>query len=455
MAHISSIQETVRYCTQPIRASRGKAGESDYSLDAFELRMELYFILFLSAHLDANYGFNEERLIQAFCDELGWSGTDRKLLSSRIDHLPSYSLDIVRNLQRSSTLTEAACRAAYAAAAIDGTVNPSERIFLDNLYAHLGKDGDRSFEKTILSRLNRFDEAPLDNLPPESASSPQKLKTDAAHEPPELNKALAELDALIGLEGVKDEIKRLAGFLEIQKQRTQAALQVAKVSLHLVFAGAPGTGKTTVARIVAKIYHALGLLRQGHLVETDRSGLVGQYVGHTSKKTNELIDSALGGVLFIDEAYGLTKGGGENDFGGEAIDTLVKRMEDDRHQLVVIVAGYPNEMEDFLNSNPGLHSRFNTHLFFDNYSAEELSRIFSIFCESNDYTLDSAADKKLQRVFQYHAAHAGPSFGNGRFARNLFEKVIRNQAFRLSQQKGTLDRETLVTLTAVDIVSDS
>lgn len=456
----SIIRSIAQYCTAALgpNATHHADASLSLSLDAFELRMELYFILFLSAHLDGRSGYNEDRFIQAGCDQLGWSQTDRSLLASRIDHLPAYSLDIVKRLQGSPPLVEVACRMAYAAAAIDAPITQSERIFLDNLYAHLGKDADRAFEQSIRAKLDQpstdFSQSSAPTRTHKTLTShPQAQAADS--EPPELEKALAELESLIGLEGVKTEIKRLAGFLEIQKQRTQASLQIANVSLHLVFSGAPGTGKTTVARIVAKIYHALGLLQKGHLIETDRSGLVGQYVGHTAKKTNEVVDSALGGVLFIDEAYGLTKNGGDDDFGGEAIDTLVKRMEDERHRLVVIVAGYPNEMQTFLDSNPGLRSRFNTHLFFDNYTAEELSQIFSIFCKSNDYALNQAAAEKLEKHFQQHAAHAGPSFGNGRFARNLFEQVIRNQAFRLSQRKGTLERETLVTLTPADIVADA
>jgi hypothetical protein len=455
MPELSTIQSTARYCTEPIRSSYAKHADADLRLDAFELRMELYFIMFLSAHLDGRSGFNEERFIQAICHELGWSATDRSLLASRIDHLPAYSLDIVNQLPASQTLVDTACRLAYAAAAIDAPLSQSERIFLDNLYYHLGKDSDRSFEAAIRAQLEQVAAGSAESSPRKNPASLHPVKPPANNKPPELDEAMAKLESLIGLEGVKTEIKRLSGFLEIQKQRSQASLQIAKVSLHLVFAGAPGTGKTTVARIVAEIYHALGLLKKGHLIETDRSGLVGQYVGHTSKKTNDVIDSALGGILFIDEAYGLTKNGGDDDFGGEAIDTLVKRMEDERHQLVVIAAGYPNEMQDFLDSNPGLRSRFNTHLFFDNYTAEELSHIFSIFCKSNDYALDQAAKTKLEKLFQHHAAHAGPSFGNGRFARNLFEQVIRNQALRLSQQKGTLDRETLITLTPTDIVADN
>lgn len=454
MPELSIIQSTARYCTEPVRSNDAKHTDADLRLDAFELRLELYFILFLSAHLDGRSGFNEERFIQAVCDQLGWSGTDRSLLASRIDHLPAYSLDIVNQLPASPILVDAACRLAYAAAAIDAPLSQSERIFLDNLYRHLSIGGDRSFETAIRAQLQPAAADSAASNPRAHPASLPPARPASNTQPPALDAALAKLESLIGLEGVKTEIKRLSGFLEIQKQRSQASLQIAKVSLHLVFAGAPGTGKTTVARIVAEIYHALGLLKKGHLIETDRSGLVGQYVGHTSKKTNEVIDSALGGILFIDEAYGLTKNGGEGDFGGEAIDTLVKRMEDERHQLVVIVAGYPNEMQDFLDSNPGLRSRFNTHLFFDNFTAEELSRIFSIFCKNNDYLLNQAAATKLEKLFQHHAAHAGPSFGNGRFARNLFEQVIRNQAFRLSQQKGTLDRETLITLTPADIVAD-
>ncbi len=249
---------------------------------------------------------------------------------------------------------------------------------------------------------------------------------------------------------MKDEIEKLVHFLEIQKRREALQLKTAALSLHLVFSGNPGTGKTTVARILARIFKKLKILKKGHLVETDRMGLVGQYVGHTAKKTSEIVDSALDGILFIDEAYSLV--GGENDFGAEAIDTLVKRMEDDRDRLIVIVAGYPNDMDEFIQSNPGLKSRFSKTILFSDFNSTELSKIFQIFCQNNQYELSNGAETKLTQVFEYALSDTGDDFGNGRYARNLFEQIIRNQAMRLRQLKQTLSKKALMTIEAADIV---
>ena len=198
-----------------------------------------------------------------------------------------------------------------------------------------------------------------------------------------------------------------------------------------VFTGNPGTGKTTVARIVAQIYRELGILKKGQLVETDRSGLVAEYVGQTAVKTNKIIDSALDGVLFIDEAYSLVQGGG-NDYGKEAIATLLKRMEDDRDRLIVILAGYDNEMKLFIDSNPGLQSRFNRYIHFSDYNAEELMAIFKLNLKKFDYELTNDAEQKISHLFSYAVSHKDQNFGNGRYARNVLEKTLENQATRLA-----------------------
>lgn len=260
-----------------------------------------------------------------------------------------------------------------------------------------------------------------------------------------------ELEELIGLEAVKEEVKSLANFVRLQKQRQEKGLKTPKMSYHLVFTGSPGTGKTTVARIVARIYKDLGILKKGHTVETDRSGLVAEYVGQTAIKTNAVVNSALNGVLFIDEAYALVPEGGSNsDYGQEAISTLLKRMEDDRDKLVVIIAGYPDEMKRFINSNPGLQSRFNRYINFPDYTASELVDIFHMYMKKNEYTISADADELLRHKLEYVVAHKNRNFGNARFVRNVFEKTIQQQANRLSGQRG-LSQAQLMEITTDDL----
>ncbi|TBT96534.1 AAA ATPase, partial [Hamiltosporidium magnivora] len=240
-----------------------------------------------------------------------------------------------------------------------------------------------------------------------------------------------EIEELIGLDSVKNEIQSLTNLIKIQDARKKQGLKTNSINYHLVFTGNPGTGKTTVARIVSKIYKELGILKKGHLVETDRSGLIAEYVGQTAVKVNNLIDSALDGVLFIDEAYSITDSQG-NDFGKEAISTLLKRMEDDRERLIVIVAGYSDKMANFLESNPGLSSRFNRYIEFEDYNKEDLVNIFIKLVESNEYFLTEKAKEKLTNLIQEDLENKNEHFGNGRYVRNIFEKTIENQSNRIS-----------------------
>jgi len=265
-----------------------------------------------------------------------------------------------------------------------------------------------------------------------------------------LAQALSELNDLVGMENIKEEVKTLANFLKVQKIRADRGLAKTSVSLHAVFCGPLGTGKTTVARLMSRIFQGLGFLSKGHLIETDRSGMVAGYVGQTAKKVDDLVDSALDGVLFIDEAYALVPEESGRDFGQEAIDILLKRMEDYRDRLVIIVAGYTDEMTTFIESNPGLESRFNRYFYFNHYQPEELLAIFEKMCSKSHFKLSNDARDKLRSVFEELYVKRDKNFGNARLVRNLFERIIERQANRLAVLTSLSD-ETLTTLIAEDI----
>jgi ATPase family associated with various cellular activities (AAA)/AAA lid domain len=265
--------------------------------------------------------------------------------------------------------------------------------------------------------------------------------------PRPLEELYAELDALVGLEGVKAEVKLVANLIRVQAMRRERGLPVTVTSRHLVFTGNPGTGKTTVARLLAELYRTLGVGAKGHLVETDRGGLVAGFVGQTALKVKEVFDRALGGVLLIDEAYALARGR-EGDFGTEAVDTLVKLIEDHRDEVVVIAAGYPDEMATLLDSNPGIRSRFPKTIHFPDYTTDELVRIFGSLCEKNGYTLAEDARRALEA--RLGTEPRGKGFGNGRLARNVFEAAVAAQASRVLSIPDVTD-EVLCALTAADI----
>ena len=265
-----------------------------------------------------------------------------------------------------------------------------------------------------------------------------------------LEALLQQLQSLIGLNEVKQEVSTLVNLLKLQSMRKQHGLPEIPMSRHLVFVRNPGTGKTTVARILAEIHHQLGILSQGQLIEVDRSGLVAGYVGQTALKTQDAIQSALGGILFIDEAYALAKPDSSNDFGQEAIDTILKAMEDHRDDFIVIVAGYPDLMKTFINSNPGLKSRFSKYIYFPDYTPEERLDIFKLQCKNAGLTLENGASEIAFDYLRSSYEHRDSNFANGRSVRNYFEKVLSNQANRLAMQS-TISETDLITLSKDDV----
>lgn len=318
----------------------------------------------------------------------------------------------------------------------DGRVTPAEEAALSEF-------------KEILYPAGRPPPPPAD----QSAAAAQAgdAEGDALEDeapPRKLEELLAELDNLTGLARVKGEVRQLINFLKVQQMREERGMAKLPVSRHLVFYGNPGTGKTTIARLLAQVYRALKILSRGHLVETDRAGLVAGYVGQTALKVKEVVNRALGGVLFIDEAYALSSGG--NDFGHEAVETLLKMMEDHRDDLIVVVAGYTSKMEEFLASNPGLRSRFNKHIHFEDYDGKQLVEIFKSFCRKAGFTLTSVAEQELSTVFSVLTAARDEAFGNARLARNLFEAAVSKQANRIVSLP-EINERVLSTIEAADI----
>ena len=314
-----------------------------------------------------------------------------------------------------------------ALANIDGKLTPSEVQWLQYLERHIGNNRTplrRPGAVKCSARTLNYKNTPLQN-------AVDKLTPVKRNTPGSTGEAVRKLDSLIGLSTVKREVITFHNFLRVQNERKKKGFSVPPTSYHLVFSGNPGTGKTTIARIMAEIFRDLGVLAKGHLVEATRADLVAGYMGQTAIKTNKVIDSALDGVLFIDEAYTLSRSA-ENDYGQEAIDTLLKRMEDDRDRLVVIIAGYTDEIKKFVNSNPGLSSRFNRYIEFPDYSEDELAQIFRGLLAKYDYKMGEAATLAMKQCIATAVRNKDSRFGNGRYVRNLFEKVIEKQANRLA-----------------------
>ena len=291
-------------------------------------------------------------------------------------------------------------------------------------------------------------------IQPQTAGGGDKPRQEEAQEQPRpsFDELMEQLDALVGLEEVKKDVKSLVNLMKVRKLRQENGLPVPPMSLHMVFMGNPGTGKTTVARLVSGLYAAIGVLSKGQLVEVDRSGLVAGYVGQTALKTQEVIKSAIGGVLFIDEAYSLSSGG-ENDFGREAIETILKAMEDHRDDLIVIVAGYDGPMEAFLSSNPGLESRFNKYFHFPDHTGEQLMAIFRAQCEKNGYTLTEDSEKAARELFDRLYEERNENFGNGRDVRNRFEDMVVRQSNRVAMMESP-SKEDLMAVLPEDLNDD-
>ena len=346
--------------------------------------------------------------------------------------------------RRSHDYYDRALRLAHAVAAADLVPSPAEIAAID------------AYRSLLLHTLDGADVArpgqPRAATPGSTGADPGPAALEEPAPPARtLEELLAELDALVGLGAVKTEVRTLTSLLRVQRLRADLDLPVVEVSAHLVFTGNPGTGKTTVARLYSQILRAVGVVSKGHLVETDRSHLVAGFVGQTAIRTRELLESGLGGTVLIDEAYALARGG-EADFGREAIDTIVKFMEDHRDDLALIAAGYPDEMGELVSANPGLASRFTRTLDFPDYTDDELMAIFAQIAAKHRYELDGGADAAVAAAVRrrIHAEPRGRGFGNARFVRNLFEEAVGRHALRLGSVAHP-DARQLVTLTVADV----
>ena len=339
-------------------------------------------------------------------------------------------------------------------AAVDGVVSEAEAGFVnacsDTLLALCERDG-LSGDRPALKADEFVTHVPAPAQPPtEVAPAAEQEETPLPESEPTLEELLAELDGLCGLEQVKQDVKSLINLVKVRRLREEAGLPVPPMSLHLVFLGNPGTGKTTVARLLAKLYHAIGVLPKGQLVEVDRSGLVAGFVGQTALKTQEVIQKAIGGVLFIDEAYALVNQDNGNDFGREAVEVLLKNMEDHRKDLVVIVAGYSQLMEKFIHSNPGLESRFNKYFYFEDYDGAQLFTILQSMCDKNGYVLTPEGEALARRELMDLYEDRDENFGNARDVRNLFEQAVARQSDRVARLEAPT-REQLMELRPEDL----
>lgn len=394
-----------------IAVEKDKALADDlYSLDSFPFHR--------AAELDAHW----EGIVKAL-KESASTAQQGKFVS--ID--AALVLDAGNGSDLTGSLTAVLSRFAEYFLKADGAVSQKEAESLSQIKALLRRSGEKAISEAV------------------SARQPGEEK------PETLDEIMEKINALVGMDNIKNEITTFINLVKVQKERKARSMPVSPLSLHAVFYGPPGTGKTTVARLLGKVYRAIGLLSKGQLVETDRAGLVAGFVGQTALKADEAVQKSMDGVLFIDEAYTLAQGGSSGgDFGREAIDTILKRMEDSRDRLAVIVAGYPDEMERFIESNPGLKSRFSRFFYFKDYTPDELMKIFSGFTGKGGFKLSETASAKLKALFEALYETRDRTFGNGRLARNLFEKIIERQANRIAKVAPLTD-EILSSLEMEDI----
>ncbi|WP_162247106.1 AAA family ATPase [Rhizobacter sp. Root404] len=396
------------------------------------------------AHIDRRPLLTDEQWSEHLRDfepiVLAWAKVTADLMRRGTDAaatIQDHDLSAVRYLDAKGAITSTD--------KLDG-MQTYRKIYMGELRSLLGLPPDEGINNQQFGPRStgaRKREAPRAHAPSSVVEAPQdKTSNDR------LESLLAALDDLVGMHPVKEEVRKLVDLIRVNKLRESRGIPANTLSHHLVFFGNPGTGKTTVARLVGMLFKELGLLSKGHLVETDRSGMVAGYVGQTALKTKQLCDSAAGGILFIDEAYSLSQN--QNDFGQEALETLLKIMEDRRDDMIVIVAGYPDDMNGFLRSNPGLESRFAKRIHFPDYSGEELHRIYEGYLRRASMKETNDALLKSSRLLTEAAASAGKGFGNGRFARNLFERTMERHASRISRS-GQFDDSSLLTVEAPDI----
>jgi len=353
--------------------------------------------------------------------------------------------------RRSHRYYELALRLTHVTAAIDLVPSPEELAAIDGFRTTMLQAMDNAGINRPGQPMSSAHPMPTADRgsPPAATATATPAVAIEIELPPERSivELLAELDALVGLANVKAEVRRLTSLLQVQQLRAERGLPTMETSHHLVFSGNPGTGKTTVARLLSQIYRAVGVVSKGHLVETDRAELVAGYVGQTALKTRQTLEAALGGMLLIDEAYALARGG-ENDFGREAIDTLVKFMEDHRDDLAIVAAGYVEEMAELIDTNPGLKSRFTRTINFPDYTTDELVEIFEGLGEKHDYVCSDDAAARVRSLIDLEPRTRG--FGNARFVRNLFETAVAHQAMRVAPLTDPSD-EQLTTFVASDI----